>query len=446
MTRPSHCQPNAPNGQLVQLLGHLKALSQPSPSAGSLFRRFVDCVICGIGQDTGVVVVSNNGLGLRQWQVTAQYCPHKGTITETPLLFSANPKGPHFRDEFFDGLSESATPEAASPLPVGLKTVLGPYLGQFNAVIALPIYISGSVENWVLLFHPDAAGFADIDFTSLTAVANLAAAYVVRLNDVAELRHANAWIERELDEIANIQWTLLPQEDRHIPGMISAFGFNTFARAGGDYFDLVSLRSHPERDAEPDVWGAIIADVAGHGASAAVEAAMLDAILRTYSGRVSDGPACVLNYVNRHLFTRRIRGTFTTTFIANFHRPSRTLRYSNAGHPPALLKPASDPANVTPLTGGEGIPLGVEKSYAWTDEQRQLEVDDTLFLYTDGVIETRDANGQTFGVDRLRAILAASPSEPRALVDAVQQSLLAFRGSEPQRDDYTLLAIQVKDT
>lgn len=440
------CQPSADNGQTARLLAHLKALSQPSPSAGSLFRRFVDCVVCGVGQNTGVVVVSNNGLGPRQWQITAQFCPIKGAVTETPLLFSADPKAHHFRDKFFDDLSESSSPEVAAPLPASLQTVLGPYLGQFNAVIALPIFISGGVENWVLLFHPEADGFAHTDFTSLTAVANLAAAYVVRLNDIAELRHANAWIERELDEIANIQWTLLPQEDRHIPGMISAFGFNTFARAGGDYFDLVSLRSQPETDSEPDVWGAIIADVAGHGASAAVEAAMLDAILRTYSGRVSDGPACVLNYVNRHLFTRRIRGTFTTTFIANYHRPSRTLRFSNAGHPPALLKPAADPTHITQLEGGEGIPLGVEKSYAWTEEQRQLELDDVLFMYTDGVVETRSPAGQSFGVDRLRSILAANPSNPRSLVDAVQNSLVEFRGSEPQRDDYTLLAIQIKDT
>lgn len=429
---------------LERLLSQIQSLSEPSPSTGSLLRRLIEFLSCAVGEHPGFAIVSNNGLAPRQWQVTAQFCPHQGIVSESSQLFLADAKAPYFKEALFDPDNQTPAPRTAKPLPASLRTQLGESAANYQAALALPIFVGGTVENWMLLLHPKADGFEEVDLGSLTAMVNLAAAFVVRMTDVAELRRANAWIERELDEIANIQWTLLPRADRVIPGMRSAYSYNTFAQAGGDYLDLVPLRTHPEADTESDSWGAIIADAAGHGASAAVEAAMLDAILRTYSGRVSDGPACVLNYLNRHLFTRRIRGTFITTFIVNFHRATRVLRYSNAGHPPILLKSAADPTRITPLTGGDGIPLGVDKAYVWSDEQRTLEFDDLLFFYTDGVVETRNDSNEDFGLHRLNEVLASAPNDPQKLVDEVQQALIAFRGNERSRDDFTLLAVQVK--
>ncbi len=251
------------------------------------------------------------------------------------------------------------------------------------------------------------------------------------------LENANAWIQRELEEMNRLQHLLLPDADIAIPGAQVAYTYRAMKSAGGDYLDVVDLSPNEPREAH-DV-GAFIADVTGHGPSAAVEAAMLDALLRTYKPDDKEkAPCLVLNYVNQHFFTRKPRGSFLTAQVFRYYAAKRRLSYASAGHPPAYLKRGKQ---VIALDEG-GIPIGVLKQNSWDCYQVEIHKGDILFIYTDVVIESKNQQGQDFGFERLRQAIIQAPNYPVQLIARVEAELQQFCDSRHLDDDLTLCAIQ----
>jgi sigma-B regulation protein RsbU (phosphoserine phosphatase) len=252
--------------------------------------------------------------------------------------------------------------------------------------------------------------------------------FYTRSQHLAEIRKlrkrlmkANHLIRRDLEQIAEVQRKLLPPENHSIPGITLAASYTPFVSAGGDYYDIVPLLPSAGNAGQLAIyprWGAIIADVSGHGPAAAVEAAMLDAILRTYPN-LSGGPAEVLNYANRHFFSRQ------------------------AGHNPPLLK-RTDGLRVTEfLDASDGIPLGVDPAHTWVNVETTMVAGDLLILYTDGVTEARASNGEHYGPERLQALIDASDADPQAILTAIKQALAQHRQGSVPKDDQTIVVIQI---
>lgn len=250
---------------------------------------------------------------------------------------------------------------------------------------------------------------------------------------------ARVWIDEELHEISRLQSLLLPHQDLKIPGTELAFTFKAYKDAGGDYLDLFQL---PSPSGDPDIinWGGIIADVTGHGPSAAVEAAMVDAILRTFPGNKDTTPADATNYLNKHFFTRRDRGKFVTAMLFLYHSDTKVLKYVSAGHPNGYIKRGDE---VMVLDQSKGIPVGVLQDYQWEYQEIKLLVGDILFIYTDVVLETRNSNEEEFGEEGLYETLKMAPNCPHELISYVEQALLDFNGKTELMDDLTLSAIKV---
>lgn len=246
---------------------------------------------------------------------------------------------------------------------------------------------------------------------------------------------------QHLEEVALIQQQLLPECSGSIEGIQYAASYRPFVNAGGDYYDVVPLPVNRENPEAGTPWGAIIADASGHGPAAAVEVAMLDAILRTYTG-FGSGPADVLNYINRHFFTRQIRKDFITAMVINFNPDTGLLGYANAGHHPALIIRGKT-RQAEFLNSNPGIPLGITRDYRWGDGVILAETGDTVFLYTDGVTETRAVNGERFGMDRLKSVLRDCQSEPEHMIAQVVVALNEFRGGQTRSDDESMLAIRI---
>lgn len=243
----------------------------------------------------------------------------------------------------------------------------------------------------------------------------------------------------QIQQIAAIQRALLPRDDLEVPGVKILAHFAAAAGAGGDYYDLVSLGQTGSGQVR---WGAMIADAAGHGPGAAVEVAMLDAILRTYRGSVEEGPGRVLDYANRHLFTRRVRASFITAFIVNYDAALHRLSYANAGHPPALLKRCRTSGDVEILGEPAGIPLGVDKTAAWTHGGIDMAPGDCLVLYTDGITEAQSVQDEQFGLGRLVDLVVQARAEPQAIRDAVCAALDQHLDGHSAADDQTLIVLQ----
>lgn len=249
-------------------------------------------------------------------------------------------------------------------------------------------------------------------------------------------------VHRPIEDLADVQRALLP-DDPQIPGLAYALHYQPAAIAGGDYYDLMSLQARlPAEQQHPDrhAFGCMVADVSGHGAGAAMEVVQFDAILRTWKGGDTPGPAAVLSYANRHYFSRRSRGRYLTA-VALFHDPGRReLIHVCAGHPPALLRRGD---RVQTLDAGSDIPLGVLRDHVYSQHRLRTEPGDTLVLYTDGLIEACDGHGRRFGLPHLIALAGSGSAEPARLRDRLRDAVQAHQGGEIGTDDQTLVVLQL---
>jgi len=313
-------------------------------------------------------------------------------------------------------------------------------LAKHQHIIVLPILLDLYIERWILVIDHD----HDLDFPAmekLSLLANFAMVDLARAAEKKELEAVTNWREQELKEISRLQHLLLPEAGTEIPGIELAFKYQVYKEAGGDYFDIGSLSDDKDKT-EPHFFGAIIADVTGHGPSAAVEAAMLDAILRTFKLQDEDDepPAAVLDYVNTHFFSRKNRGKFITVIALTYDPELRRLRYACAGHPHGYIKRGNE---LIRLDQAEDIPIGVLKEYQWTNHDIYLQPHDIIFVYTDVVLETRSPAQEEFGFDRLEAVLQQADKCPHCVVDDVADALTLFAETDVLFDDLTLCAIEI---
>jgi serine phosphatase RsbU (regulator of sigma subunit) len=253
-----------------------------------------------------------------------------------------------------------------------------------------------------------------------------------------ELNKATDWIEQELEEMSRLQQLMLPDKNINIPGTEVAFTYRAMNGAGGDYIDFLSLEEDKSKST-PHAMGVIMADVSGHGPSASVESAMLDAILRTFKPEDDEvKPSRVLDYVNKYFFTRRERSSFLTANIFHYTPQSRLISYASAGHPHAFLKRGQ---TLIKLAEG-GIPIGVMREYQWETHQQEVQKGDILFVYTDVVIETKSPIHGEFGFERLEKALCTAKNDPKSLIAHIEQQLQEFCLCSKFEDDMTMCAVQ----
>jgi serine phosphatase RsbU (regulator of sigma subunit) len=246
-----------------------------------------------------------------------------------------------------------------------------------------------------------------------------------------ELRQSRDRLEKELASAASMQRLILPARmPEHSRVEFSAF-YQTSRHAGGDYYDIIDLRS--------DRFAVLVADVSGHGAPAAIVMAMIRAVFHTFPGQ-RDNPPAVLHYLNRHFEYLWDSSMFATAVYGVIDAARGTLRLSCAGHQPPLIVRADGRV--------EEARVDAVMSLLWSDlgevplvEQR-LHPGDRVVFYTDGITDREAADGRMFDYDRLLAALQRiGPVAPRAIVDALVAEVDAFAGGHEACDDQTLLVV-----
>jgi phosphoserine phosphatase RsbU/P len=233
---------------------------------------------------------------------------------------------------------------------------------------------------------------------------------------------------RELAIAKQVQTRLFPQRQPLIRTLAYAGICHPARSVGGDYYDFLDLGSRR--------LGLVVADIAGKGIGAALLMANLQAALRSQCATAWEQPERFLRSVNQLLYENTSDGDYATLFFAEYDDDTRKLRYSNCGHPPALL-----------LRGDGGLErlestctvVGLFESWDCAMEERELAPGDTVLLYTDGVTEALNDEGEEFGEDRL--LQAARQHRELCLPEllaAVAEHVRRFSPHE-QADDITLI-------
>jgi phosphoserine phosphatase RsbU/P len=311
-----------------------------------------------------------------------------------------------------------------------------------SMMLCIPIANAGTVMHWLLFCSKETTGFDGIDLHALMIETNLAANLIIRPLVTRALRDESTRHRRAIESMADIQRLLLPDHPT-ILGLEHAVHWQPADTAAGDYYDLANLTRHAPADFPRDrfdIWAITLADVSGHGAAAAMEAAQFDAILRTYQGNEEDGPAGALTYANRFFFSRRQRQHYLTA-TALLYRPdlNRAIHVS-AGHPPLLHRHGGI---VVERDSGQQIPLGVLRDHTWTNAHFDVAAGDLIVMYTDGIIEARNDSGEMFGMERMRTLVAKGPDSPTELLESLCSALFEHQDSLVGTDDQTLIVLRI---
>lgn len=265
---------------------------------------------------------------------------------------------------------------------------------------------------------------------------------------IEELDAARQRIESDLTQAAEIQRSFLPAAPPMLPGFEFAWHFETCQRLGGDLFNVVRLSD--------DQVGLHVLDVSGHGTSAALHSVSLSHVLHPLpqqggilKRRSGDGagtevrsPAEVASELNRRFPLIERSGHYATFLYGILDLSSLLFRYVRAGHPGPVHVTA---AGAIPRDDGGGVPIGVTPGVDYRDQEIQLSPGDSLVLFTDGVLETRNEDDEDFGIERMLEVLSQpQTSGAEGLVSTLRSRLDEFRKLEPVRDDVTVVALHAR--
>ena len=250
---------------------------------------------------------------------------------------------------------------------------------------------------------------------------------------------AHEKIARELAMAGQIQASFLPSDLPDLPGWQLGAALQPARETSGDFYDVISL---PHQRL-----GIVMADVADKGVGAALYMALSRTLIRTYASEYPSRPDLVFAATNQRMLADTRAGLFVTAFYGILDPSTGDLVYANAGHNPPFLLRAQD-RDASQSLFKTGMALGAVEDASWELGQTRIGPHDVLILYTDGLTDAENGDGEFFGARRLHNFLReAIPRQVshRNLALVIQDSLFSevrsFMGETLQYDDMTLMIL-----
>ena len=217
---------------------------------------------------------------------------------------------------------------------------------------------------------------------------------------------------------------------------------NSLRETSGDFYDVIPL--------DGGRLAFVIADVADKGMGAALYMALSRTLVRAYAIDYAlryaqtylQQIAHVIQKVNARIVTDTQNDLFVTLFFGVLDPETGVFTYVNAGHNPPYLFRYHRGRRAKALRR-TGPPLGILEDARWTRRSLKIEPGETLVLYTDGVTEAMNSQGDFFGDEAFeRTIRSCLHTSARTMCDAILRAVIAFEGGVPRADDVTLLILQ----
>jgi sigma-B regulation protein RsbU (phosphoserine phosphatase) len=306
---------------------------------------------------------------------------------------------------------------------------------QIRSMLAVPLQTEDRVIGLIYLDSPFSVHeFTRDDLNMLTVMANIAAIRIENTR-LAEVEQAEKLHAKELEHAALIQRSMLPSQFPPFPERkdFALHAMMVPAReVGGDLFDFFLL--------DEEHLAFAVGDVSGKGAPAALFMAMSRTLLRV-TAQLGQPPGKCFTYMNATLGEQNVSGMYITLFYAVLNTRTGELQFGNGGHNPPYVVSAE--GAIRPLPQKSGPMLGVWEGFEYQTWTERLAPGESIVLYTDGVIEAVDRNGEFFSEQRLEQFLIASaPETPERLVRNLHAGVQDFAKGTPQADDITVLTLR----
>ena len=238
--------------------------------------------------------------------------------------------------------------------------------------------------------------------------------------------------EWEVEEAREIQQALLPKQIPQMSGYEIAGAWRTAGTISGDYFDVLKFNE--------DKAALCIADVSGKGMPAALLMSNVQATVKAF-GTEDISVSELTNKINRVLCSNTVSGKFVTFFYCTLDAKRKTLSYTNAGHNPPIHIGRN--GKVARLDRNGGAVLGEFPEWNYAESGIHLRSGDALVLFTDGITEIRNSQGQEFGEDRLIQLLKRNAGQSASELQRKIMSAVAEFSDGEFADDATLLVVSV---
>ena len=299
--------------------------------------------------------------------------------------------------------------------------------------IASPLILRDRIIGAVSVVKSGEGSFSERDFDRCKLLANFGSIAVANSFSFLEAAERSD-IEREADIAAQMQKNLIPEDFPEVAG-IALGSYSSSARGVcSDYYDVIQTKA--------DKALVVVGDAAGKGVAAGVVLVMIRSILHLITASTKDA-ATLLQWVNRGITGKVDSDHFATIVLAAVNAASGMVELANAGHQPAIICRASDGS--LDEVEAKSVPIGVERRTTYASTNVSLSRGDLLVLYTDGIVETINAQGKQYGRRNLGAVIQRSRGlEPQAVAAAIRDDLEQFAGQSLPHDDRTVLVMKRK--
>ena len=299
---------------------------------------------------------------------------------------------------------------------------------------AIIVSAYGDMENIRTAMNRGAFDFVTkpVDFEDLQITIDRTLAHIEQWREALSTRDKLVALQNELDVASKMQQSILPTVFPSGPSYKTFGTMHPARNVGGDFFDVIRLAD--------DRVGLAIADVSDKGVPAALFMMSSRTLLKG-SAIGAEEPGDVLTEVNNLLNEDETTGMFVTMLYAVYNPATGEFIYASGGHDPPLVVHPDGSSELKPLTGG--IALGVLGGLEYRQLSITLEPGDTVCLYTDGVTEATNQQGELMGIEGVQDLFAATPptnAEQACL--AMLNMVLEYTGEAPQHDDITCLTLR----
>jgi len=437
ISSPGAAAPGAGNLAKLRALVEVARALQSSLSTEDVLAAVVDAALAVTGAERGFLLLREDpelrvsvardraGAALRDTDLRVPMSVINRALRTRRELLSMN----------FDPLEEQGIRPEMSVADLELRSVVCVPLVRVRAGSVQETVIS-SVSDTVGLLYMDSRSRADLSAGTRELLQTLAleASTIIENARLLEEEREKQRMEEELNVARQIQLGLLPGE---LPseGWFRASGISIPSReVGGDYFDV--------RPAGQDRWIAVVADVSGKGVSAALLAALLQGAFLLGADRAI-GMEQMMSRVNSFLNDRARGEKYATVFYSSLGHDGK-LRWVNTGHPRPILVARDGSMRQLASTG---LPLGMLDVANYEAREMQLAAGDRIVIFSDGLSEAENAEGEFFGTRELSKTLQANAHlDCAGLRNALQRAVESFADTSVPADDITIVVAEYVPT